>query len=31
VIPHVAVLLAWAAVCGAVAAVVLPRRMGAKQ
>jgi ABC-2 type transport system permease protein len=31
VIPHVVVLLAWAAACGAVAAVVLPRRMGAKQ
>jgi ABC-2 type transport system permease protein len=31
VITHVAVLLAWAAVCGAVAAVVLPRRFGSKQ
>ncbi len=31
VIPHVAVLLAWAAVCGAVAAVLLPRRIGARQ
>jgi ABC-2 type transport system permease protein len=31
VITHVAVLLAWAAVCGAVAAVVLPRRVGSKQ
>jgi ABC-2 type transport system permease protein len=31
VIPHVAVLLAWAAACGIVAAVVLPRRIGAKQ
>jgi ABC-2 type transport system permease protein len=31
VIPHVAVLLAWAAAAGTVAAVVLPRRMGARQ
>jgi ABC-2 type transport system permease protein len=30
-IPYVVVLLAWAAVCGAVAAVVLPRRVGSKQ
>jgi ABC-2 type transport system permease protein len=29
VVLHVAVLLAWAAVCGAVAAVLLPRRIGA--
>lgn len=31
VIPHVAVLLAWAGVCGAVAAVLLPRRIGARR
>jgi ABC-2 type transport system permease protein len=30
VIPHVLVLLAWAAVSGAVAAVLLPRRIGAR-
>jgi ABC-2 type transport system permease protein len=31
VIPHVAVLLAWAVAAGAVAAVLLPRRIGARR
>ena len=31
VLPHVLVLLAWAAVAGAIAAVLLPRRIGARR
>ncbi|MGH9228083.1 MAG: ABC transporter permease [Acidimicrobiales bacterium] len=31
VVPHMAVLLGWAALCGAVAAVLLPRRIGARR